>query len=287
MNIQDLLPVLLSFGITAVATPLLIPVLKRLKAGQTERKEGVKAHLAKAGTPTMGGIAIILGILIPGLIYLPGHPSILPVLILSVGFGLIGFLDDFLKVVLRRSDGLFPKQKLALQFLVTAVFLAVLTKVTGVSLELRIPFSRNFIHMGWFSIVFAFIVILATVNGVNFTDGLDGLASSVSAVVALFFTMASGILGGQVEPVTLAVFGSLLGFLLWNSYPAKIFMGDTGSLALGGFVAAAAYVLQIPLYIPIVGFIYAFELVSVVLQVSYFKATHCLLYTSPSPRDRG
>jgi phospho-N-acetylmuramoyl-pentapeptide-transferase len=275
MNIQDLLPVLLSFGITAVATPLLIPVLKRLKAGQTERKEGVKAHLAKAGTPTMGGIAIILGILIPGLIYLPGHPSILPVLILSVGFGLIGFLDDFLKVVLRRSDGLFPKQKLALQFLVTAVFLAVLTKVTGVSLELRIPFSRNFIHMGWwFSIVFAFIVILATVNGVNFTDGLDGLASSVSAVVALFFTMASGILGGQVEPVTLAVFGSLLGFLLWNSYPAKIFMGDTGSLALGGFVAAAAYVLQIPLYIPIVGFIYAFELVSVVLQVSYFKATH-------------
>ncbi|MST82030.1 phospho-N-acetylmuramoyl-pentapeptide-transferase [Bilifractor porci] len=274
MNIQDLLPVLLSFGITAVATPLLIPVLKRLKAGQTERKEGVKAHLAKAGTPTMGGIAIILGILIPGLIYLPGHPSILPVLILSVGFGLIGFLDDFLKVVLRRSDGLFPKQKLALQFLVTAVFLAVLTKVTGISLELRIPFSRNFIHMGWFSIVFAFIVILATVNGVNFTDGLDGLASSVSAVVALFFTMASGILGGQVEPVTLAVFGSLLGFLLWNSYPAKIFMGDTGSLALGGFVAAAAYVLQIPLYIPIVGFIYAFELVSVVLQVSYFKATH-------------
>lgn len=274
MNIQDLLPVLLSFGITAVATPLLIPVLKRLKAGQTERKEGVKAHLAKAGTPTMGGIAIILGILIPGLIYLPGHPSILPVLILSVGFGLIGFLDDFLKVVLRRSDGLFPKQKLALQFLVTAVFLAVLTKVTGVSLELRIPFSRNFIHMGWFSVVFAFIVILATVNGVNFTDGLDGLASSVSAVVALFFTMASGILGGQVEPVTLAVFGSLLGFLLWNSYPAKIFMGDTGSLALGGFVAAAAYVLQIPLYIPIVGFIYAFELVSVVLQVSYFKATH-------------
>ena len=275
MNIQDLLPVLLSFGITAVATPLLIPVLKRLKAGQTERKEGVKAHLAKAGTPTMGGIAIILGILIPGLIYLPGHPSILPVLILSVGFGLIGFLDDFLKVVLRRSDGLFPKQKLALQFLVTAVFLAVLTKVTGVSLELRIPFSRNFIHMGWwFSIVFAFIVILATVNGVNFTDGLDGLASSVSAVVALFFTMASGILGGQVEPVTLAVFGSLLGFLLWNSYPAKIFMGDTGSLALGGFVAAAAYVLQIPLCIPIVGFIYAFELVSVVLQVSYFKATH-------------
>ena len=274
MNIQDLLPVLLSCGITAVASPLLIPVLKRLKAGQTERKEGVKAHLAKAGTPTMGGIAIILGILIPGLIYLPGHPSILPVLILSVGFGLIGFLDDFLKVVLRRSDGLFPKQKLALQFLVTAVFLAVLTKVTGVSLELRIPFSRNFIHMGWFSIVFAFIVILATVNGVNFTDGLDGLASSVSAVVALFFTMASGILGGQVEPVTLAVFGSLLGFLLWNSYPAKIFMGDTGSLALGGFVAAAAYVLQIPLYIPIVGFIYAFELVSVVLQVSYFKATH-------------
>ena len=274
MNIQDLLPVLLSFGITAVATPLLIPVLKRLKAGQTERKEGVKAHLAKAGTPTMGGIAILLGILVPGLIYLPGHPSILPVLILTAGFGLIGFLDDFLKVVLRRSDGLFPKQKLALQFLVTAVFLAVLTKVTGISLDLRIPFSQNFIHMGWFAVIFAFIVILATVNGVNFTDGLDGLASSVSAVVALFFTMAAGVLGGQVEPVTLAVFGSLLGFLLWNSFPAKIFMGDTGSLALGGFVAASAYVLQIPLYIPIAGFIYAFELVSVVLQVSYFKATH-------------
>lgn len=274
MSYRDLLPVLLSFGITAVVTPALIPVLKRLKAGQTERKEGVKSHLAKAGTPTMGGIAIILGILVPGLIYLPGHPALLPLLILTVGFGLVGFLDDFLKVVLRRSDGLLPKQKLALQFVITIVFLAVMTKVTGISLDLRIPFTRNIISMGWFGYVFAFIVILATVNGVNFTDGLDGLASSVSAVVALFFTMASAALNGGIEPFTLAVFGSLLGFLLWNAYPAKIFMGDTGSLALGGFVAAAAYVLQVPLYIPIIGFIYAFELVSVVLQVSYFKATH-------------
>ena len=223
----------------------------------------------------MGGIAIIAGILVVALLYFRLEPAIVPIMILTFGFGMVGFLDDFLKVVLHRSDGLIAWQKLLLEIVVTAVFLYVMVHVYGVSLSMLVPFNTAAsVDFGAFSIPFAFLVILATVNGVNFTDGLDGLASSVTIVVALFFSVSSMMLSGGITPVTFAVVGSLMGFLLFNAYPAKIFMGDTGSLALGGFVAGSAYMMKMPLYIPIVGFIYAFELVSVALQVTYFKLTH-------------
>ncbi len=268
------LPILISFAISAGIGPFVIKEMRRLKAAQTERTEGVESHLKKAGTPTMGGLMILAGIIITSLIFLRGRKEILPVLFLTVSFGVIGFLDDYLKVVLRRSDGLLPRQKLILQFGATIVFWLILRGL-GISLELMLPFGGGRLYdIGWFAVPLMFIAVLATVNGVNFTDGLDGLASSVTIFVALFFMIAAIRMHSGVSPAAGAVIGGLMGFLLYNAYPAKIFMGDTGSLALGGFVAGIAYVLHMPLFILIVGFIYAMELISVVLQVSYFKLTH-------------
>ena len=222
----------------------------------------------------MGGLALLLGILVATLASMPGHPRQGAVLFLVLGFGIIGFLDDYLKVVLRRSDRLLPRQKLILQFGATIVFWLILRGL-GISLELMLPFGGGRLYdIGWFAVPLMFIAVLATVNGVNFTDGLDGLASSVTIFVALFFMIAAIRMHSGVSPAAGAVIGGLMGFLLYNAYPAKIFMGDTGSLALGGFVAGIAYVLHMPLFILIVGFIYAMELISVVLQVSYFKLTH-------------
>ena len=276
MTGKDILPAILAFAITAVATGFLAPWLRERKFDQTEREEGVESHLKKAGTPTMGGIAIILGILIATLVTISGHGREGVILFLTVAFGAIGFLDDYLKVFLKRSDGLIAWQKLLLEIGVTAVFLLLLTKAAKVPLAMLIPFAQGkTVSIGIFAIPFAFVVILATVNAVNFTDGLDGLASGVTIVVALFFALiAHWRDGGSITPMSLAVVGALMGFLLFNAYPAKIFMGDTGSLALGGFVAGAAYVLQMPLFIPIIGLIYTIELLSVVIQVSYFKVTH-------------
>ena len=264
-----------AFAVTFAVLPFLIRALRRHKIRQTEREEGVQSHLKKAGTPTMGGLAILAGILAVTLVFAWKYPAILPVMLLTFGFGAVGFVDDYLKVILHRSDGLLAWQKLLGEIAVTALFLLVLTKARGISLAMLVPFGGGrAASMGWFAVPFAFLVILATVNGVNFTDGLDGLASGVTSVVCLFFLAASALTGSLLHPAAGAVLGSLLAFLCFNSYPAKIFMGDTGSLALGGFVAGMAYSMQMPLYIPIVGFIYALELVSVVLQVLYFKATH-------------
>ncbi len=275
MTLIDILPVFAAFIITAAAARVLIPWLRKKKMDQTERVEGVASHLKKAGTPTMGGLAILAGILAVTLIFLPGHPKQGAVLLLTVGFGVIGFLDDYLKVFLKRSDGLIAWQKLLLEIAVTAVFLLILMRGNGISLQMRVPFTAgNLVSLGWFAVPFAFLVILATVNGVNFTDGVDGLASGVTAVVAVYFALVSLWNDGGITPMSLAVLGALMAFLLFNAYPAKVFMGDTGSLALGGFVAGAAYVTQRPLFIPIIGIIYAVELVSVAMQVSYFKLTH-------------
>ena len=194
---------------------------------------------------------------------------------MTAGFGVIGFLDDYLKVVLKRSDGLLPWQKMALQIVVTAVFAFYLVNYSNVSLTMKIPFwSGHYLNLGWFAVPVLFFAVIGTVNGVNFTDGLDGLASSVTLIVAVFFTVVSLGMNSGVEPITCAVVGSLMGFLLFNVYPAKVFMGDTGSLALGGFVAGGAYAMQMPLFIILVGLIYLVEVLSVMLQVSYFKATH-------------
>ncbi len=267
-------PVLIAFALSVAMGPFIIPFLRKLKMGQTEREEGVKSHLKKAGTPTMGGVMILASIVITSLFYIKDYPKIIPVLFVTLGFGLVGFLDDYLKVVLRRSDGLFPMQKMALQIVITAVFAFYIVKFTDVPLTLLIPFSGGkYLDLGWLAIPVMFFAVIGTVNGVNFTDGLDGLASSVTVLVATFFTVVAVGTKSGIEPITCAVVGALLGFLLFNVYPASIFMGDTGSLALGGFVASAAYMLQMPLFILIVGLIYLVEVLSVMIQVTYFKKT--------------
>ena len=242
--------------------------------GQTERELGVQSHLKKNGTPTMGGVIFLIATTVTSLFYIRDYPMIIPVLFLTLGFGLIGFLDDYLKVVMKRSDGLFPKQKFALQIVITAVFAYYLIHVTHTPLTLLIPFSGGrYWNIGWLAIPLLFIAVIGTVNGVNFTDGLDGLASSVTVLVATFFTVVAVGTKSGIEPVTCAVVGALMGFLLFNVYPASVFMGDTGSLALGGFVASTAYMLQMPIFIIIVGMIYLIEVASVMIQVTYFKKT--------------
>ena len=274
MFTRILIPILLSFVITAVLGPIVIPFLRRLKIGQTEREE-LESHQVKTGTPTMGGIMILIAVSVTSVIFLKDYPRIIPILFLTVGFGIIGFLDDYLKVVLRRSDGLLAWQKMLLQILVTTVFVVYMVKWSGVSLAMLIPFSDGkYLDLGWMAIPLMYFAVIGTVNGVNFTDGLDGLASSVTVLVAVFFTVVAVGTNAGIEPVTCAVVGALMGFLLFNVYPASVFMGDTGSLALGGFVAATAYVLQMPLFILIVGLIYLVEVLSVILQVGYFKLTH-------------
>ena len=269
------LPVVISFVISAVLGPIIIPFLRRLKVGQTVREEGPKSHLKKSGTPTMGGILILISIVITSLFYVKDYPKILPILFMTLGFGLIGFLDDYIKVVLKRSMGLRAWQKMLGQLVVTALFIYYMYEYSGISLTMMIPFmSGKYLDLGFLTIPCMFFVILGTVNGANFTDGLDGLASSVTVIIATFFSVVAIGMGVGVEPITCAVVGALLGFLLFNVYPASVFMGDTGSLALGGFVAATAYVLQMPLFIILVGFIYLIEIISVILQVGYFKLTH-------------
>ena len=274
MNYTIFLPVLIAFGLSVMMGPVIIPILRKLKMGQTERVDGVQSHLKKAGTPTMGGVIILLSVVITSVFYIKDYPKIIPILFVTLGFGLIGFLDDYLKVVMKRSDGLFPKQKMALQIVVTAVFAFYLVKFTDVSLTMLIPCSGGYyLDIGWFAIPLMFFAVIGTVNGVNFTDGLDGLASSVTVLVATFFTVVAIGTKSGIEPITCAVVGALLGFLLFNVYPASVFMGDTGSLALGGFVASTAYMLQMPVFIVIVGLIYLIEVLSVMIQVTYFKKT--------------
>lgn len=276
LSLSVFMPVIISFLISVVFCPILIPFLRKLKFGQTEREEGPQSHLKKNGTPTMGGLVILASILLTSLIYIGKFTEILPVLFMTLGFGLIGFLDDYIKVVKKRSLGLTPLQKMALQFIVTGVFIYYYFKIAGLDTSIKIPFvsGDGFVMPTWLFIIFVFIVVLGTVNGVNLTDGLDGLASGVTVIVATFFTIAALSLNPSMTPITGAVVGSLLGFLLFNTYPARVFMGDTGSLALGGFVSSIALMLHMPLFIVIIGLIYLVEVLSVILQVGYFKLTH-------------
>ena len=274
MDYKMVIPVLIAFGLSVLMGPIVIPFLRRLKMGQTERVEGVQSHLKKAGTPTMGGVMILAAITITSLIYVREYPKIIPILFVTLGFGMIGFLDDYLKVVLKRSDGLFPMQKMALQIVITGIFAFYIVKIAKIPLTMLVPFSGGkYWDIGWLAIPVLFFAVIGTVNGVNFTDGLDGLASSVTVLVATFFTVVAIGTKSGIEPITCAVVGALLGFLLFNVYPASVFMGDTGSLALGGFVASTAYMLQMPLFIILVGAIYLMEVLSVMIQVTYFKAT--------------
>ncbi len=275
INYDMIIPVLLSFGISVLMGPVVIPFLRRLKIGQTIRDDGPETHLKKAGTPTMGGLMILTAVVVTSLFYIKDYPNIIPILFLTLGFGLIGFLDDYIKVVLKRSLGLRAWQKMALQILVTGIFAYYVSVVLQWDLSMKIPFMGDkYIDFGIWNIPLLFFVIIGTDTGTNFTDGLDGLASSVTVLVATFFTVVAIGTSSGIEPITCAAVGALLGFLLFNFHPASVFMGDTGSLALGGFVAATAYMLQMPLYLVIVGLVYVVEVLSVIIQVTYFKLSH-------------
>ena len=222
----------------------------------------------------MGGIAFLFSVILTSLFFMKSYPQIIPILFMTVGFGFVGFLDDYIKVVRKHSEGLNPKQKMAAQFVITAIFCFYMMKYSGGGTVIHIPFLHTDWDMGWLYIPMVFLVVLGTDNGVNFTDGLDGLCTSVTIIVATFFTVVAMTTVSGIVPITGAVVGALLGFLLFNVYPAQVFMGDTGSLALGGFVASTALVLQNPLIILLVGFIYLIEVISVMIQVVYFKKTH-------------
>ena len=276
---ETILAIIIAFAVSAILCPIVIPFLHKLKFGQQVREDGPQAHLKKQGTPTMGGLVFLTAVVITSLLYIRDYPRIIPVLFMTVGFGVIGFLDDYIKIVMKRSEGLNPVQKLIGQFIITGIFVYYLVCSDEVGTSMLVPFTGGcehgiYLDLGFLFIPFVFFVVLGTDNGVNFTDGLDGLCTSVTILVATFLTIISIGENSGISPITGAVVGSLLGFLLFNVYPAKVFMGDTGSLALGGFVASSAFMMQIPLFIPIIGLIYLVEVLSVIMQVSYFKATH-------------
>ncbi len=285
MEILKLIIVIaIAFVIAVIITKYEIPVLRR-KAGQNIREEGLKSHYSKAGTPSMGGISFIIAACIASLIAtLAFGGNILhtiAILIVFVGFGLIGFFDDYLKVIKKQNEGLKAKQKFGLQIIISVVFAVLYTAVSDYGTQIYFPIIDRFYNVGFFYYLFIIFAVLAMTNAVNLTDGLDGLASGVTALVSLFFTIAGSIAASKLFAVDLAeiyffaaLCGGCLGFLVFNKNPAKVFMGDTGSLALGGGVAAAAIVMKLELLLLIAGLLYVIEALSVVLQVSYFKATH-------------
>ena len=275
---ETILAIIIAFAISALLCPIIIPFLHKLKFGQQVRDDGPQSHLKKQGTPTMGGLIILSSIIITSVFYIPSYPKIIPVLFMTAGFGIIGFLDDYIKIILKRSEGLTPLQKLAGQIVITGIFAWYVLNSGEVGTDMLIPFTGGFedgkfLSLGILFVPALFFVTLGTDNGVNFTDGLDGLCTSVTILVATFLTIVAIGEDMGISPITGAVVGSLLGFLLFNVYPAKVFMGDTGSLALGGFVASAAYMMRLPLFIPIIGLIYLVEVLSVIIQVTYFKKT--------------
>ena len=275
-SIEIFLPAFISFALTVLLCPIFIPILHRMKFGQFIREEGPESNLKKAGTPTMGGIVMLAAFTVSSLAYMLNEPQIFPVILLTVGFGFIGFLDDFIKLAKKRSLGLRAWQKLGLQIVLTGYFAYVIMSDYPELTQIIIPFTGGQVawNLGVLFVPFVFVAVLGTVNGANFTDGLDGLATSVTVVIAMFFVVLSLKIGSPVYITAMIMVGTLLGFLIFNTYPAKVFMGDTGSLALGGFVAAEAFMLKAPLFIIIVAFIYLAEILSVMLQVSYFKITH-------------
>ncbi|KDR95019.1 Phospho-N-acetylmuramoyl-pentapeptide-transferase [Peptoclostridium litorale DSM 5388] len=270
-----LIPAVVALAATLISGPMLIPVLKRLKFGQTIRDEGPKTHLVKNGTPTMGGIILVIGIIVASLLSGKVDGNMLVALFSIIGFGLVGFVDDYIKVVLKRSLGLRAYQKLIGQFVFAFLIVLYQYKTSDYGSSILVPFTDGYyFDMGMLYIPFTVLVVVATVNSVNLTDGLDGLASGVTLIVSVFFVITASMLGYEsIAIVCSAVFGACLGFLRFNIYPAKVFMGDTGSMALGGAVAAAAVIMNASLMIPIVGGIYFAESLSVIIQVTSFKLT--------------
>ena len=269
-----ILPMLIAFALSAVSGKFLIPYLRRIKAGQTEREDGPESHLAKTGTPNMGGLMILFGFTLVCLAFGIRNREIFPVLFLTLGFGAVGFADDYIKVTKKRSMGLRAWQKMVLQIVICLIFAFFITKVFHLPLTMQWPFSNKVLNLGILSVPFLVFAIVALVNGTNLNDGVDGMSVCVAGTVTLFFTIAAGLLMKGLLPAGGAMLGALLGFLLYNAHPAQVFMGDTGSLALGGFLAGMAYMMGLTLFIPLVGIIYVLEVLSVIIQVVYFKSTH-------------
>ena len=269
------LPVSLAMG------PLVIPLLRRLKFGQSIRSDGPARHLKKAGTPTMGGIIFLAGILAAGFFTARDRPDALIVVGMAMGCGLIGFLDDYIKVVLKRSLGLRAREKLLGQVALALALAFLVTSVLGRGTELAVPFSGLFypgglslVLPGWIFIVFTVLMVVGMANAVNLTDGLDGLAGGVSLLVAaglMLVALAAGNDGVALAMASLT--GGCLGFLYYNRHPARVFMGDTGSLALGGALAAAAVITKSELFLLLMGGVFVVETLSVIIQVVSFQTT--------------
>lgn len=275
MNGQIILTIIIAFVITAILGPVIIPILHRIKAGQSIREEGPEAHKVKAGTPTMGGIMIIAAVFLTCVSMGHGINADMGILLLSfVLCGAIGFCDDFIKVVKKRNLGLTALQKLLLQIVIAVVIAVYQTKVSIYGTSVYIPIWRDYLDLGWLYIPFVVFVLVAMVNAVNLTDGLDGLAGGCTAIVALFFALIGSSIGSTSPAIfSAALAGACLGFLIFNHYPAKVFMGDTGSLALGGALAVASIMMNIEMILPVAGGIFVAEVVSVIIQVAVFKRT--------------
>lgn len=251
---------------------ILIPVLKRLHAGQSIREDGPKSHMVKSGTPTIGGLIFLFSAIITTLVTGNFKVSVFMILFSTLAFGAVGFIDDYIKVVMKRNLGLRAYQKLFLQILTAVILIIYQYNSKHMGTDLYIPFLKDYRSIGVFYIPFIIFVIVGTVNSVNLTDGLDGLSTSVTIICLLFFNVvAVKFQRYEIAAFSLALAGALIGFLFFNKYPAKVFMGDTGSLALGGAISAIALLLNVPLILPIAGGIYFIETLSVIIQVVSFK----------------
>lgn len=272
MTMQLLWAFITSLVITLVLGKIGIPLLRRLHAQQSIREDGPQAHLAKAGTPTMGGLFMLLAMVISVLIFSPFHMATWVLLFLTLGHGLLGFLDDFIKSVKKRNLGLTAKQKLLGQIIMSAIFCYIATETLVVPTTVWIPLTNITLDLGWFYYVLVFVIIVGTTNAVNLTDGLDGLAAGTSAAAAIAYTVI-GMLAFQTSVAFFGIVlcGAVLGFLYFNANPAKVFMGDTGSLALGGAFAGMAILTKTELLLIIIGGIFVMEALSVIIQVASFK----------------
>ena len=276
MLMSSLLTLVVALVVTLVFGPVFIPWLRKLKFGQEIREEGPKWHQKKSGTPTMGGImfivAMAIAILVTTVIFAMNgnfnttYARCIVLFVISLGFGVIGFVDDYIKVVKKRNLGLTAPQKFIMQVVLAAIYIAVLYFIGELDTAIKIPFtSIEWIMPIWLYIPFVMFVVVGVVNAVNLTDGLDGLASSITTIVGIFFMLVSYIVFKE--------YGVLIGFLWYNKYPAKVFMGDTGSLFLGASVALMAIDLKMPIHLILIGFVYFMETLSVIMQTAYFKYT--------------
>lgn len=283
MNFQITI-LLVSFFIAIVLGIIVIPILKKFKVGQIERDDGPKSHLVKQGTPTMGGIIIMISIVISVIgvnLYcrsqgmIDAANNLIPILLLTLGFGVIGFIDDFKKLVLRNTEGLKPKHKMLGLLIISVAYVFFLIKVVGIGTDTYIPIIKQYINIPIYAyILFAVLVILSTTNAINLTDGIDGLSPSICSIIITCLTIIG--MNNNIQEVSIfgsIVIGSTLGFLMFNLHPAKVFLGDTGSLLLGGIISALALYAKVPLLLIVIALLPVLETLSVILQVAYFKKT--------------